>query len=283
MKHLLTAAIVMVSTLTMPQEASADDRFKNVKIKATQVAGDVFMLEGSGGNIGVLIGKDGTLMIDDQFEPLAPKIEKAIKELSANPKVTYVVNTHFHGDHSGGNPYFAKSASMLAHENVRERLAKKGNNGLPVITYKDGVMLHVNKEDVHVKHLPAGHTDGDSVVYFPNANVWHVGDLFFNGRFPFIDTNSGGSVDGYITNIEYLLTQINADAQIIPGHGALTDKAGYKALLGMIKATRKEVQQLKAQGLSLEQSIERGLDSKWSKWDWNFITEAKWITTLYNS
>lgn len=276
-------SITLFTTAVLSTNLFANDRFANVEIKSTKVSGNVYMLEGFGGNIGVLVGSDGTLMIDDQFEPLAPKIEKAIADISDNPKVSYVVNTHYHGDHAGGNPYFSRSASVLAHMNVRERLAKKGNKGLPVITYKDGVMLHLNDEDVHVKHLPAGHTDGDSVVYFPAANVWHLGDLFFNGRFPFIDTDGGGSVIGYINNIEHLLTRISDDAKIIPGHGPLTDKEGLASLLAMIVATKAEVDQMKASGKSLDQAIEHGLDSKWQPWDWNFITEAKWITTLYNA
>lgn len=284
MKRFITSTVTVALALTLGLNSSmANDRFKDVEIKASQVNENVYMLTGFGGNIGVLVGEDGTLMIDDQFEPLAPKIEAAIKELSSNPQVSYVVNTHYHGDHTGSNPYFSKSASLLAHMNVRERLARKGASGLPVITYNDGVMLHLNGEDVHVKHLPAGHTDGDSVVFFPKANVWHLGDLFFNGLFPYVDTDGGGSVQGYMDNIEYLLTEISDDAKIIPGHGPLTDKKSLAKLLAMMAATKAEVEQMKLQGLSLEQAIEQGLDSKWKKWDWNFITEAKWITTLYNS
>ena len=284
MKRFITSAVTIALAMTLGLSNSvANDRFKDVEIKASKVSGNVYMLAGFGGNIGVLVGDDGTLMIDDQFEPLAPKIEAAIKELSSNPKVSYVVNTHYHGDHTGSNPYFSKSASMLAHMNVRERLARKGSSGLPVITYNDGVMLHLNGEDVHVKHLPAGHTDGDSVVFFPKANVWHLGDLFFNGLFPYVDTDGGGSVQGYMDNIEYLLTEISDDAKIIPGHGPLTDKNSLAKLLAMMVATKAEVDKMRAQGLSLEQAIAQGLDSKWKKWDWNFITEEKWITTLYNS
>lgn len=286
MNRLITNTAVSLSLLAATLFSTgniANDRFANVEIKSTQVNGDVYMLEGFGGNIGVLVGSDGTLMIDDQFEPLAPKIEKAISKLTDTPQIKYVVNTHYHGDHAGGNVYFARSASVLAHMNVRERLAKKGNEGLPVITYEDGVMLHLNNEDVHVKHLPAGHTDGDSVVYFPNANVWHLGDLFFNGRFPFIDTQGGGSVAGYIANIEHLLTKIDDDARIIPGHGPLTDKKGLAKLLAMIVATKVEVDAMKADGKSLEQAIAIGLDKKWQSWDWSFITEEKWITTLYKA
>ncbi len=276
------------------------NRFSDVNIEVTYVAGNVYMLSGAGGNSGILVGKDGTLMIDDQFEPLAPKIEEAIKGLKLvnkdvnqkaqvfdsanfNPKVSYVVNTHYHGDHTGSNVYFSKSASLLAHENVRKRLAKKSSEGLPVITYEGGIKLHLNNEDVHVSHLAAGHTDGDSVVYFANANVWHLGDLLFNGLFPYVDTDGGGSVSGYIKNISSLLSKIDEQAIVIPGHGALTNKEGLKALLEMMIATKLEVHTQRAAGKSLEQVIEQGLSQKWQSWYWAFITEKKWISTLYKS
>lgn len=259
-----------------------DDRFADVEINAQQVKDNIYILYGSGGNIGVLTGQDGTLMIDDQFEPLASKIEKSIAQYTgSSAKVNYVVNTHFHGDHTGSNAYFSKSASVIAHENVRKRLAKKSQLGLPVITYEQGVKLHLNNQTVHVKHLSAGHTDGDSVIYFEQSNVWHLGDLFFAARFPFVDKNSGGSVSGLQKNIEYLLTQINDDAKLIPGHGKLTDKKGLERYLSMIKSTVNEVQELKDSGLSVEEIIEKGLSDQWNDWGWNFISEERWIKTLY--
>lgn len=279
MNKLALAALVSFSCFTF-----ANDRFADVKIDAQPVQGGVYILYGAGGNIGVLAGDDGLLLIDDQFEPLAPKIEAAVSLLTKTPqKVTYLVNTHYHGDHTGSNAYFSKSASILAHENVRKRLSVKSKQGLPVITYQQGVKLHLNEQTVDVRHLPAGHTDGDSVVYFKQANVWHLGDLFFADRFPYIDTSSGGSVDGYIHNLETLISWINDDAPVIPGHGNLTNRAGLEKFLAMIKATRIEVEQMKAAGLSEQQAIEKGLDGRWKDWSWNFITEEKWIKTLYAS
>lgn len=279
-----TFGLSVFTALSMTAAVSANS-MDEVKISAQQVSKNVYMLAGAGGNIGVLLGNDGTLMIDDQFEPLAPKIEQAIIDIkeAVNPKVSYVVNTHYHGDHTGGNVYFSKSASLLAHENVRKRLAQKADQGLPVITYESGVMLHVNNEDVKVMHLPAGHTDGDSVVFFAKANVWHLGDLFFQNRFPYIDTEGGGSVKGYIQNLSSLLLKIDESAQIIPGHGKLANKNDLQNLLSMIIATKLEVQTKRAQGKSQEEIIEEGLSEKWSSWNWSFITEEKWIKTLYNS
>lgn len=263
----------------------ADDRFKDVQIKVQHINENVYVLYGAGGNIGVLVGTEGTLLIDDQFEPLAPKIEKALINVTKQKqKIKYVVNTHYHGDHTGSNNYFAKSASILAHENVRKRMSVKSkDSGLPVITYKDGIKLHLNQERIHVKHLAAGHTDGDSVVYFEKANVWHFGDLFFESRFPYIDVKSGGSIEGYITNLDALLEKVNDDAKIIPGHGKLTDKNGFKRFIEMIKSTKNIIVEKKRSGMSKQQVIESGLGEQWKVWDWSFITEQRWIETLYDN
>lgn len=278
-----TLYVLLISFISA--SSFADDRFKDVQIEVKHVNENVYVLYGAGGNIGVLVGDDGTLLIDDQFEPLAPKIEKALIDVTkVKQKIKYVVNTHYHGDHTGSNDYFAKSASILAHENVRKRMSVKSNNsGLPVITYANGIKLHLNQERIHVKHLAAGHTDGDSVVYFEKANVWHFGDLFFESRFPFIDVKSGGSIEGYINNLNNLFEQINDDAKIIPGHGKLTDKIGFKRFIDMIKATKRIVADKKQAGVSKQQLIESGLGKQWQVWDWSFITEKRWIETLYDN
>lgn len=280
----LVKAIAVIVMITVSYSAFAN--FDDVEISAHQVRNNVFMLTGAGGNIGVLKGEDGILLVDDQFEPLAPKIEAALSGIlpDGKNKVAYVVNTHYHGDHVGGNVYFSKSASILAHENVRKRMSVKSKGpGLPVITYQDGVKLHLNQEKVHVKHLSSGHTDGDSVVFFAKSNVWHLGDMLFESRFPYIDTKSGGSVSGYLNNLQQLVQMIDNEAKVIPGHGALTTVAGVQQSHDMIVATLKEVNAMKSQGLTLEQAIEKGLSEKWRDWSWSFITEKRWITTLYTN
>jgi len=261
------------------------DRFKDVEIRATQVADTVYMLQGAGGNIGVSAGEDGILIIDDQFEPLAEKITEALKEINpGNPK--FIVNTHYHGDHTGGNAWFHKhkQSTVFAHDNVRKRLANNKahrQDALPVVTYAQGVKFHFNRDTINVMHLPVGHTDGDSVVWFEHANVLHMGDLFFQGRFPYIDLKAGGTVAGYIKNTRQVLAQLQADTKIIPGHGKLSDKKELERSLVMLEQTSNDVKKLKDQGLSLEQVLATGLDKKWQSWSWNFITEEKWITTLY--
>ncbi len=278
MKTVLSA----LTLLLVAGVSQANDRFANVEIKAQQVRDNLYMLTGAGGNIGALVGSDGILLVDDQFEPLAAKIEKAVFELTdEKKKVSYVVNTHYHGDHTGSNVYFSKSASVIAHENVRKRLSVKSKEGLPVITYQGGVKLHLNEQTVDVKHLASGHTDGDSVIYFKQANVWHLGDLFFESRFPYVDIKSGGTVAGYLKNLETLLTEINDDALVIPGHGVLTDKKSLAKKVAMIKATKAEVEQMKSQGVDVEEAVAKGLSEQWKDWSWAFITEERWIRTLY--
>lgn len=263
----------------------AQDRFADVEITDTPLKGSVHMLQGAGGNIGVSAGKDGILIIDDQYAPLAERIASALGELGSD-KPKYIINTHYHGDHTGSNAFFheQKGAIIFAHENVRVRLAGDENvdaAALPVVTYKDGVKLYFNDETIHVMHLPEGHTDGDSAVWFEEPDVLHTGDLFFNERFPYIDTNSGGSVTGYIESVETLLGKVEADTVIIPGHGPLGDKAAYETFLEMIKTTFDIVKKHKAEGKSEAEIIAAGLGEKWASWGWQFISEERWIKTLY--
>ncbi|WP_417887929.1 MBL fold metallo-hydrolase [Alteromonas stellipolaris] len=277
-------AASLVSTTFIPA-AFSQDRFEKVQIEATALKGSVHMLTGMGGNIGVSAGDDGILIIDDQFAPLAEKIAAALGELGSD-KPKYVINTHYHGDHTGSNAFFHshKGATILAHDNVRVRLAndeKVSPDALPAITYENGIKLHFNGETIHIMHLESGHTDGDSIVWFEQTDVMHTGDLFFNGVFPFIDLKSGGSVKGYIESVKQVMAKIDDDTVLIPGHGALSNKAEYTTFLAMIEETFAFVKAQKAQGKSLEAITEAGLDSQWDKWAWSFISEPKWIATLY--
>ena len=283
----IMAALIAVSPLAYStfNTASAQDRFADVEVKATAIKGSVHMLTGAGGNIGVSAGEDGVLIIDDQFAPLAEKIAAQLGELGSD-KPKYVINTHYHGDHTGSNAFFHshKGATILAHENVRVRLAndeKVKPEALPTITYEDGIKIYFNGETLHVMHLAVGHTDGDSVVWFEQPNVMHTGDLFFNGRFPYIDQGAGGNVVGYMDSVKQLLTKINDETVIIPGHGDISNKQEYRAFLAMISETFDYVKALKQDGKTLDEVKAMGLDEKWADWSWNFINEEKWITTLY--
>src|SRR5262245_62099178 len=217
--------------------APAQD-FSKVQIKATKVAGSVYMLEGSGGNIGVSVGDDGIVIVDDQFAPLAGKIREALKKISDKP-LRFVLNTHFHGDHAGGNVEFSKDATILAHENVRKRLEQGTSvvgrevkpaprEALPIITFNERATVHLNGEDIRAIHFPRGHTDGDSVIFFPKSNVVHMGDDFVTYGFPFVDIHNGGSVSGMIAGCEKVLGMTSAETKFIPGHGPISGPADLK-------------------------------------------------------
>lgn len=260
------------------------DRFANVNIETVSVAGKVSMLVGSGGNIGVSAGEDGLLIIDDQYAPLAGRIKEALARLSPQaPK--FLLNTHFHGDHTGGNAEFGIDSIIIAHENVRQRLSEQGAaaSALPVVTFNDDVSLHFNGEEITLIHMPRGHTDTDSVVMFSESNVIHMGDHFFNGGFPFVDLASGGTVQGYISNLERALSWIENDTRVIPGHGPLASKADLLNFYNVVKDTSIVIRVMKSQGLSKEEIVAQGLDPMYESWGQGFIDESRWIETVFDS
>lgn len=277
----------LASALLLPAlTVSAQRDFSDVEIRATPVAGRVFMLEGAGGNIGVSAGPDGVLIVDDQFAPLAEKIAAKVRELNpATPR--FLLNTHWHGDHTGGNAFFgAKGANIVAHANVRKRLADKADSQpaeLPVLTYDQGASVHFNGEEIRVIALGPGHTDGDSLVWFSGAKVLHMGDQFFAGKFPFIDLGSGGDVAGYLENVDRALALVTPDAKVIPGHGPLATVADLKAFREMLAETTGIVKQAIADGRTLEQVKAAGLPEKWKAWGTGFINTGRWLEICYNS
>lgn len=241
MKKIITSILITIA----PFIGNAQDK-EEVNIKIVPVSENISMLVGQGGNIGILTGEDGTIMIDDQFARLSEKIMASIKTLSDKP-VKYLVNTHFHGDHTGGNANFQEQGALiLAHDNVRKRLASDEKNtdgkGLPIITFNRDVTLHLNNNDILITHVHNAHTDSDALVYFPTSNVLHTGDTFFNGAFPYIDLKSGGSIDGDIAAAEMGLKLINKQTKIIPGHGDLATYEDYSKYLNMLKSLRENVQ-----------------------------------------
>ena len=286
MRRLYLFALLLAST---PLLAQRD--FSKVEVKAEKVAGSVYMLTGAGGNIGVSVGDDGIVVIDDQYAPLAPKIEAALKAITPKP-VRFILNTHYHGDHTGGNEYFGRTAPIVAHENVRKRLASgtsvRGNTvppaapgALPVLTFDESVTIHLNGEDVRAVHTPRGHTDGDSVIWFTKSNVVHMGDQFFNGMFPFVDVENGGSVRGMIANVDHVLSMLPDDAKVIPGHGPLSDKNGLRRFVATLKATSAAVESGVAAGRTLEQLRADKVLAAWDSWGQGFIKTDDWIGTLY--
>lgn len=280
-----SAAIVAALLVTAQVHAANADRFADVTVKAFPVNDNVYMLTGAGGNIGVTVGDDGTLIIDDQFEPLADRITRALKGLKGDtPKI--ILNTHFHADHTGSNPVFGDTATIIAQENVRARLVDQDGfpaRGLPVVTYADRVRVHFNGDTLDVIHLPPAHTDGDSVVWFHHANVLHSGDLLFNGSFPVVDLAHGGSVAGMIVDLGRLIDMVPDDIHVIPGHGPLATKDDMRKSRAMIQETRAEVMDALGRGMSVDEIIQHGLDPRWESWGKGFVTEARWIRTLAES
>ena len=269
----------------------AQQDFSKVQIKVTKVSGAVYMLEGSGGNIGVSVGEDGIVIVDDQFAPLAPKIREALKGITDKP-VKFVLNTHFHGDHTGGNAPFSSEATIIAHENVRKRLKEGGTvagnevkpapkEALPVVTFNDRANVHLNGEDIRAIHFPNGHTDGDSVIFFTQANVVHMGDDFVTYGFPFVDAGSGGTVGGMIAGCEKVLSMISADVKIIPGHGPLSGPADLRKYVDMLKDTRSLVAEAAKQGKTADQMKKDHLLAKYEDLGKGFIKTDAWIDLLY--
>jgi cyclase len=291
-------AFSMLALLLAAAPAAAQDNdFSKVEIKVTKVAGSVYMLEGAGGNIAASVGEDGIVIVDDQFAPLVDKIRAALKGVADKP-VRFVINTHVHFDHTGGNAAFSSTSTIIAQENVRKRLASGGTAGnlgsvkfdseaapkeaLPIITFARDLTLHLNGEEIRAIHFPHGHTDGDSVVYFTGSNVAHLGDDFVTYGFPFIDLGSGGSVDGMIAALEEVLPKLPADVKIIPGHGPLSKVADVERFITMLKETRAAAQKEIKAGKTLEQMKQEKVLEPWSKWSGSFISSDAFLETLYN-
>lgn len=269
--------------------------FSKVEIKTIKVAGNIYMLQGAGGNIGVSVGPDGILIVDDQFAPLADKIKAALKTL-ADGKLKFVLNTHYHGDHTGSNPAFGPEAPIIAQENVRKRLTVEqqskffgwkfppmAKEGLPVITFEQSVSLFFNGEEIKMIHFPHGHTDGDSVLFFTGSNVVHMGDDFFQGRFPVVDLENGGDVEGMAKNVGEIISKLPPDVKIIPGHGALSDLEGLKAFHRMLVETTEIVRKRIKAHKTLAQIKAEGLPDEWKPWSSGYIKTEMWLELVYTS
>ncbi len=283
------AAALLVSLGT----ARAQQDFAKVEIRAERVKGNIYMLNGTGGNIGVSVGPDGILIVDDKFAPLAEKIRAALKGVGGG-KLKFILNTHFHGDHTGANPVFGPEAPIIAHTNVRKRLSteqQRGDQtvppmpkeGWPVITFDHSVSVHFNGEEIKALHYPRGHTDGDSVIFFTGSNVVHMGDNFFAGRFPFVDLDAGGDVDGLTGNIGDVIAKLPADVTIIPGHGPISKLDDLKAYHRMLVETTGLVRKSMKAGKTLDQIKAEGLPSEWKDWGSGFISADRWIETIHRA
>ena len=299
--RVITASLVGTLWVALAVAQQEPD-WSKVQIKVTKVSGNIYMLEGEGGNIAASVGEDGIVIVDDQFAPLADKIQVALKGLGITDKpVRFVINTHYHGDHAGGNVPFSQSGStVIAQDNVRKRLESGGTAGngssmkmdvkpaekaaLPIITFEHDVTVHLNGEDIRALHFPAGHTDGDSIIFFPQNNVVHMGDDFVRYGFPFIDVASGGSVQGMIAAMEKATAQLPVDVKVIPGHGQLSDLDDVREFVKMLKETSAVVEKALKQHKTLEQMKQDRILDPWAKrWNGDFVKTDAFIETLYNS
>lgn len=288
--------LAALSLAPIPLFAQAAAAAPEVTFQAVEVAPGIYMLEGvggfGGGNVGLLTGEDGVVLVDDSFPPHTEQLLAAIAQVVSDP-VDFVINTHVHGDHLGGNPTLGgMGATLVAHDNVRARLVKDGMpipdgavpaspEMLPVLTFEDAVTFHLNGQEAHVFHVANAHTDGDAVIHFRTAGLIHAGDVFFNGLFPFIDLDNGGSVDGYIAGQKRILELAGDSAKIIPGHGPLATPADLKASIAMLETAKERIAAQIAAGKSIEEILAARPLEEFEAQSWQFITTERMIRQVH--
>lgn len=296
MQRLLCFVIALSFSISSLHAHGNDRHFpqtQDVTVKTLKVSGNVYMLQGRGGNVGAITGPEGILIVDDDYRAVSEKLAAALKELGSE-KPRFILNTHWHGDHTEGNQFFGKDSMIVAHLNVRKRLIDPPvifgqktepypSFALPIVTYSESMSIHLNGEDIRLVHYPNGHTDGDTIVFFEKANVVHLGDDFFVGRFPFVDIDSGGSVQGLINNIGSLAAKISPDAKLIPGHGPVSTLADLKSYHSTLVESSKIVQDAMKAGKSLDEIKKAGLPEKFKQAGSGFIKTEQWIETVFRS
>ncbi len=297
MHHRMKRITILFLALGLGFLAPALAQYDEVEIEPVKITDSLYMLKGAGGNMGLSIGEDGVLLIDDQFAPLSDKIVAAVAELTDQP-IRFVVNTHWHGDHTGGNEALGEAGAIIvAHENVRVRMSKgqfmKAFNrhvnpapevALPVVTFTEGMTVHWNDDELEIEHRPHAHTDGDAIVLFRKANVLHTGDLFFNGFYPFVDASSGGSLAGLLNALETLLPEVDEETVIIPGHGPLAKKADLEAYIEMLTGVQTTISGLIESGKSKEEIIAAKPTSEYDEqWGGGFLPPDKWVGVIYEA
>ena len=283
----LVVAIGLAATLPTP----AQQDFSKVEIRTTKLDESTYVMEGAGGNLGLSIGEDAVFLIDDQFAPLTERIQAAIAKLTPKP-VRFVLNTHWHGDHTGGNENFGKTgAIVVAHENVRSRMSTEQfielmkmtekaspKAALPIVTFASSVTFHLNGDEIRVFHVPKAHTDGDAIVHFVKSDVVHMGDVYFNGMYPFIDTSSGGSIRGVISACDRALAIVGDATKIIPGHGPLSNKAELKAYRDMLAGVAERIGKLVAEGRKAEDIVAANPTAEFDgKWGAGFMKPPRFV------
>lgn len=285
----LAGLLLAVHSLSVHCEPSGD-------FTATSLSPSLVFLQGKGGNILLSKGDDGLLIIDDDYADMADALKAQLMQHGGVDQLQYVLNTHWHGDHTGTNTVWGESALIVAHDNVRKRLSERQAiplfnmvsepyppQGLPTLTYPDSMRIYFNGDEITLQHFSHGHTDGDSVVFFKEANLVHMGDHLFYPMFPFIDLASGGNAVQYADNVGEILKRIDNNTTVVPGHGPVTDKAGLSRYHQMLVGTIEEVQAMKQAGKTLQQAQAIGLSDRWQEWSNGFIKQPVWISFIYDS
>ena len=289
--------LTLCAAFLAPAAFAQQQDFSKVQVKAEKLSATTYMLTGSGGNLGLSVGADAVFLVDDQFAPLTARIKAEIAKLTKKP-IRFVINTHWHFDHTGGNENFGKAGALIvAHENVRKRMSTEQfieflgmktkvepPAALPVVTFTRDVTFHLNGEEIHVLHVPNAHTDGDAIVHFRNSDVLHMGDVFFNRLYPFIDTSSGGTIDGMIAAVDRALELAGEKTKIIPGHGPLATKSDLKAYRDMLAAMGGRIKEAKQAGKSMQEIIAAkptaDFDDAWGK---GFLPPAKFVEMVWRN
>jgi cyclase len=295
--RLTTSYFLFLCLCFMPVIVFAEKHHaETLSFKTIEVSKNIWMLRGKGGNIAVLTGEQGLLLIDDDYKVMSDALKKQIQHYGGLDKLTYIINTHWHGDHTQGNLALGNHALIVAHDNVRNRLLNSQEiklfkmvsqpypaEALPNMTYTKAMKLYINGEELSVVHYPNGHTDGDSIVFFKNANVVHMGDHHFSGFFPFVDIEHGGNVLKMAANVKAVIKIIDDKTKLIPGHGPLSNKADLQDFYDMLLGTTAEVQKMLDQGLNLQEIQKKGLSKHWESWTDGFLSTEVWIGIVYAS
>ena len=293
-QEVLLTGVMCAAALAMVPTAHAQD-WEAVEITTRQVAPGVYMLMGRGGNLGVSVGDDGVFLIDDQYAPLTDKIVAAIRAISDGP-IRFVINTHWHGDHTGGNENLGKAGTLIvAHDNVRRRMsvdqfiagldlqvAASPEAALPVVTFSETMTFHLNGDELYVFHVEHAHTDGDALIHFRESNVLHTGDIYFAGGYPFIDVSSGGSIDGMIAAVDQVLALVDDDTPIIPGHGELSNKAELSEYRAMLAGVREAVAAEIAKGSNVGEVVAARPTAAWDeKWGSAWLNPERFTRIVF--
>ncbi len=290
------ASLILCALFALSLNAHSNNGAGSQKYKSEKLSKNIFMLRGKGGNIVLLKGSDGLLLIDDDYKDLSTELKKEITHHGKVDSLKYLINTHWHGDHTGGNIELGKYTTIVAHDNVRKRLSTKQEvklfkmvskpypkNALPSLTYSNTMNIYFNEEEINIIHYSYGHTDGDSVVLFKKSNIIHMGDLYFAGMFPFVDVGTGGDVLQMAKNVNIILNKIDDSTKVVPGHGKLSNKKELNEFYKMLVGTYNEVNHMVSNGDKLEIIKKKGLSKKWAKWNVGFLKEDVWIGIIYQS